>query len=253
MADVSLAEQKTCTRCGECKALSEFGTFQEVCGVDKRRERRRTECKICSALRCKERRERRRAEELQIAEKRWTTVKPEKRCYICTETKAIDQFPRVNYVTSTGKQSWRFDSKCLECRREYDRQRYQKNIEHEKARQREYTKTHRQERTAAKRRYDKRNPEKLILWRRWRWSREKERTYGIGVEAYDAFMKRQGEYCTVCGATGDMARLCIDHCHRTGQLRGVLCAGCNLALGNIQEDAARARKLALYIEEYCSK
>ena len=244
-------DERRCTQCGEWKPSSEFRTYKEVSGVNQRRLRQRTECRVCAALRCKERKERIRTAELEIAQKRWQTLAPEKRCYLCGNTKAIEHFRKVNYITSTGKQSWHFSSGCMECERQKDRERYQNNREHEKARQREYNKNHKQERTATAKRYRERNPEKVKLWQKWGWSRARERLYGIDVVAFDAFMERHGNRCNICDSTGDAARLCIDHCHKTGKLRGVLCAGCNLAVGNIREDAARARRLAEYIEKQC--
>lgn len=40
----------------------------------------------------------------------------------------------------------------------------------------------------------------------------------------------------------------IDHCHDTGNVRGLLCAGCNLSLGRLKEDVERIRGLADYLE-----
>lgn len=46
-----------------------------------------------------------------------------------------------------------------------------------------------------------------------------------------------------CGAT---KRLHIDHDHETGKVRGLLCGGCNTALGHLKEDVDRIRGLADY-------
>ena len=248
MADPSLPNHQ-CIKCGIFKPLSDFRTYKEVVDVGERRQRRRTECRECAALRCKERRERIRNEELEIANKRLATLLPEKRCNVCTDTKPIEEFSRVNYITSTGKQSWRFNSTCIACRRERDRERHHNNLEKERARQREYQKRTRPERTAASRRYRERNPERQQLWREWKWNRSLERLYGVTFEAYRDFVERHGRQCKICGATE--GKIGIDHCHETGKLRGILCSGCNLALGNIKENAERARGLAEYIEVYC--
>lgn len=39
----------------------------------------------------------------------------------------------------------------------------------------------------------------------------------------------------------------IDHCHTTGKVRGILCSGCNLAIGHAKDNPDRLRKLAEYL------
>jgi hypothetical protein len=54
-----------------------------------------------------------------------------------------------------------------------------------------------------------------------------------------------GDGCDVCGSA---ERVCIDHCHNSGVLRGLLCQPCNQALGFANDDPARLRALADYLE-----
>jgi hypothetical protein len=55
--------------------------------------------------------------------------------------------------------------------------------------------------------------------------------------------------CNICGASFEHAdvRRVIDHDHKTGATRGVLCAGCNLALGHIKDDPIVAQKMVQYL------
>lgn len=52
--------------------------------------------------------------------------------------------------------------------------------------------------------------------------------------------------CAICGRTD---KLCIDHCHATSNVRGVLCAWCNTVLGHAKDDPAVLRRAAEYLEK----
>ena len=64
---------------------------------------------------------------------------------------------------------------------------------------------------------------------------------GITVEEA-AELKAKG--CEVCGTTDNVG---VDHCHRTGKIRGALCSRCNLALGNVSDDIGILHKLIAYL------
>src|SRR3982751_6823411 len=52
--------------------------------------------------------------------------------------------------------------------------------------------------------------------------------YGLSLEEFDALVARQGGRCAICPAeVGDKRGLAlyVDHCHKTGAVRGLLCAG----------------------------
>jgi hypothetical protein len=55
--------------------------------------------------------------------------------------------------------------------------------------------------------------------------------------------------CDACKKPFVNERSCIDHCHTTGKIRGVLCNPCNTALGFAKESPHRLRSLADYIEQ----
>lgn len=59
-----------------------------------------------------------------------------------------------------------------------------------------------------------------------------ERVYGVGADEYAARLAAQGGGCAICGARPRTRRLAVDHNHRTGAVRGLLCYRCNhLLLG----------------------
>lgn len=77
--------------------------------------------------------------------------------------------------------------------------------------------------------------------RRWNLSSR----YGLTPEQYAEIMSRNGGVCGICG--GKPARPVLDHCHKTGKVRGVLCHGCNIKLPAVEDATFRAAALA-YLE-----
>jgi Recombination endonuclease VII len=74
--------------------------------------------------------------------------------------------------------------------------------------------------------------------------------YGITLDEYDAMVKRQGGLCAVCKRppSGRNKHLSVDHCHKTGAVRGLLCYKCNTAAGLLGDDPELAAQLTLYLE-----
>ena len=57
-------------------------------------------------------------------------------------------------------------------------------------------------------------------------------TYGITLADYDEMLEQQHGVCVICGGVNFAGqRLCVDHDHVTGEVRGLLCHNCNLKLG----------------------
>ena len=76
-----------------------------------------------------------------------------------------------------------------------------------------------------------------------------QKLYGITIAERDALA---ADGCWVCGETktGKHGTLHVDHDHtKPGTMRGVLCSGCNRALGYLSDDPERAARLALYLHE----
>lgn len=65
-------------------------------------------------------------------------------------------------------------------------------------------------------------------------ARRPTRAKGLGVTdaEYAAMLERQGGGCAICGTTPKTRRLNVDHDHKTGAVRGLLCHRCNRALPN---------------------
>ncbi|QGH79740.1 endonuclease VII [Gordonia phage Anon] len=63
-------------------------------------------------------------------------------------------------------------------------------------------------------------------------------TYGITSEQYWEIYRHQGGVCAICNrARGLKKKLSVDHCHKTGMVRGLLCQKCNRdVLGHLRDD-----------------
>ena len=53
----------------------------------------------------------------------------------------------------------------------------------------------------------------------------------------------------VAGSTADAVAHSIDHCHRTGRVRGVLCQRCNVTIGYFQDDPAVCLRAIAYLTQ----
>lgn len=76
-----------------------------------------------------------------------------------------------------------------------------------------------------------------------------------GVEAILAVLSRAGGKCEICGIpeAGGKRRHSIDHCHKTGLIRGLLCKSCKHILGNAGDSIALLYEAARYLEARSSE
>lgn len=76
--------------------------------------------------------------------------------------------------------------------------------------------------------------------------------YGLTIEQYDSMLARQDGSCAICKSTEprmkNAGRLYVDHCHETGEVRGLLCFRCNTMLGNAGDSPEVLRLAAEYLE-----
>ena len=79
--------------------------------------------------------------------------------------------------------------------------------------------------------------------------------YGITLEDYDQMFEQQNGVCAICHKSetalsqfGGVRRLAVDHNHKTGQVRGLLCTRCNSVIGYVYEDVTVLLEAAVYLE-----
>lgn len=83
-------------------------------------------------------------------------------------------------------------------------------------------------------------------------SREKvARRYGLDRVLYDELISSSGFRCNVCQTDkpgGPNHKFNIDHCHQTGKIRGVLCTGCNTAIGRLGDTIEGLMRAVEYLK-----
>ncbi len=86
-----------------------------------------------------------------------------------------------------------------------------------------------------------------------------QRAYGITGDEYEALWQTQGGRCAACHRPEKETqepnfpyyrRLAVDHCHKTGIIRGLLCSTCNQTFGAMGESPERIRGLLAYAEKW---
>jgi len=97
--------------------------------------------------------------------------------------------------------------------------------------------------------YRQENKEKVLLSVK---AAKLKNRYGISQKEYNDMFVSQNGNCASCGDHQSILprTLCVDHCHETGMVRGLLCDGCNLSLGRIKDSYEKLVLLANYIKKY---
>ena len=150
--------------------------------------------------------------------------KETKKCRDCKEEKPLDSFIK-NKSTCTG-----IDSLCLLCNRKRVKAWRKKNPELRRLQQlRE---------SSCDKVYNQRKHLKS--------------TYGITVEEYSKMFNDQKGCCAICGAHQDLfsRRLHVDHCHKTGRIRQLLCMDCNHLLGRAKDDISILNEAISYLMKH---
>lgn len=82
--------------------------------------------------------------------------------------------------------------------------------------------------------------------------RNLKKKFGITPEQYDDLLTKQGGKCAICGTTSNFTfkNLCVDHDHKTGLVRGLLCLNCNTALGQLKDSTDLLLKAVDYLEGF---
>lgn len=162
-------------------------------------------------------------------------------CPRCETSKPLDQFG-IRGGRRPGRQTW-----CKACCAAATRDWYTRNAEQAKA--------------ARAARYEADPEPERARNRAWRTGNPRtvrdgylRRKRGITIADYEAMLLRQNHRCAACGSTDTGDRRLdvfpVDHDHATGKVRGLLCSGCNKALGLLGDDPDRLMALAAYLLQH---
>lgn len=76
--------------------------------------------------------------------------------------------------------------------------------------------------------------------------------YGITTDDRKRLWEEQNGVCAICGKPGDgrWKQLCVDHCHKTGIVRNLLCRNCNMVIGQVDDNPELLMKMADYVTRW---
>ena len=120
-------------------------------------------------------------------------------------------------------------NRCKPCNRAIERARRAADPEARRARD-----------AARSRRWRKAKPQKMR-------EQDLRQLYGLSAEDFAAILASQGHACAICEQPNPD---CVDHCHATGRVRGILCRACNTGMGQFRDDVAVLLEAAKYLEEH---
>lgn len=147
-------------------------------------------------------------------------------CSLCKEHK-----PRSGFYPLAKRESG-IDWYCKDCRKLVSREHRANHAESARARYTEWYNNNKQHKS----KYSKNH----------NLSR-----YGVTAEEYQRLLKRQKNKCALCKrAANEKKALGVDHCHKTGAIRGLLCDSCNLSLGGFKDNIETLKAAISYLRKH---
>jgi hypothetical protein len=74
-----------------------------------------------------------------------------------------------------------------------------------------------------------------------------KKLFNLTPEEYDTILAFQGGVCAICQQPPKSKRLSVDHCHRTGLIRGALCSFCNRAIAVFMDNVERLDRAVAFL------
>ena len=175
-----------------------------------------------------------------------------RKCHSCKIPKLLSDF--YNATSRKDKKS----TECIRCTKERVKKWAKNNPEKRRVSVAKWVKENKKAHDAYKADWRRNNPEKWNGYRK-KWvlnNPEKDRnrrlvySTGITLDQYEIMLKNQNGVCAICNhVSKDGRQLCVDHCHKTGKIRGLLCSACNTTLGFMEDDVKRLFSAIKYLKQ----
>jgi len=152
-----------------------------------------------------------------------------KKCNTCGLEKPLEDYA---YIKQSGKPGHM--SKCKRCRYDLSARR-----------------------TAEKRRLDPEYDKQFKVNQRKAYAKhydplkQRARKYKIDYDDLLKLIETQKGLCAISDHPLD-DKFHLDHCHETGQVRGLLCSNCNLGLGQFRDDLNKLQNAISYLEQHAN-
>ncbi len=96
--------------------------------------------------------------------------------------------------------------------------------------------------------YHAEHPERIRYLTR---NRQLQKAYGISIEQFNAMLESQKGACAICTDAMQPGKdTSVDHCHKTGKVRALLCQNCNIGIGQLRDDPLLAEAAARYLRRH---
>jgi len=132
--------------------------------------------------------------------------------------------------------------KTVEEKKQYRRNQYLKHKDKEKENRIKYLIKNREKILEKQRKYNKENPLK-------RKNAILKNVYGITLDDYNKMFEEQKGKCAICNRhQNNLTRtLCVDHNHKTNQVRALLCVTCNTDVSVVEN---RLEEMTKYLNKH---
>lgn len=158
-----------------------------------------------------------------------------KRCSHCKHDKDVSQFNKRN---PKGYYSW--CKRCVADQKNQRRRDPEYRLKTQESQRRCYANnaSYRSNVLASKK---AKNADGSLSKQRYKMALK--RKYGLSTAQFDAMVDQQQGMCAICSN----ALECVDHCHVTGVVRGLLCNRCNLGIGMLDDNPVLLKQAAEYL------
>ena len=91
-----------------------------------------------------------------------------------------------------------------------------------------------------------RNRVNAYRWRGGQKAAHLKHRYNLSLESYFTMLEKQQNKCAICDRRDNLH---IDHCHKTGFVRGLLCRECNTGIGKLKESPKIFERALQYLQQ----